>query len=284
MTISVQGPTMWSRTSVVIRAVVVGFAIAMIAANVWPILLISFGAQLATVGEILFLAGYVYWAAGGGPPRSLRAVRENCFRVGRISASQWGWGLCAAIAFAATIHASMVVLFRVVPFPPAAFHQGYDFSFIPTHSLRWLACVVSALSAGVCEETGFRGYMQRPIERQHGPVIAVAISSLFFMLIHLSKDWALIGMIPIVYGAGVLLGWLAYASRTLVFTMIGHTIMDIGLFSYWWVQIDGTFQQRPISDTGVDGPFIAECTILALLIAITVTCIRKLQRLHMGLI
>ena len=34
--------------------------------------------------------------------------------------------------------------------------------------LSWLAVVVSAASAEICEETGFRGYMQRPIELKRG--------------------------------------------------------------------------------------------------------------------
>ena len=279
VTISAHRQTAWARIPVVIRAIVVGIAIGLIAANVWPALLLSLGVPLATLGELLFLAIYIYWAAGGGPPQSLRTVRADCFRLSCLSASQWCWGLIAAAAFAATIHAAIVVLFRIAPFPAAAFHRGYDFTFIPTRPLQWLACLISALSAGVCEETGFRGYMQRPIEQRHGSAIAVAISSLFFMLVHLNKEWALIGMVPIVFGAGLLLGWLAYASGTLVFPMIGHTIMDIGLFSYWWTQIAGTFQQRTVSENGVDGVFIAECAALVLLVAITLGSIGKLRRL-----
>jgi membrane protease YdiL (CAAX protease family) len=66
--------------------------------------------------------------------------------------------------------------------------------------------VVSATSAGICEETGFRGYVQRPIEQRHGAPVAILISSLFFMALHLNKAWATPGMVPIVFGAGVLLG------------------------------------------------------------------------------
>jgi membrane protease YdiL (CAAX protease family) len=115
------------------------------------------------------------------------------------------------------VNAALVLLFRIEPFPSAAFHRGYDFSFIRSRSMQWLACIVSALSAAVCEETGFRGYMQRPIENRHGPGLAILISSLFFMLLHLNKSWALIGMVPIVFGAGLMLGTLARVSGTLLF-------------------------------------------------------------------
>lgn len=268
------------RIPVIVRAVVVGILIGLVAANVWPLLLLKLGMPIAAAAEALFLALYVWWAAGGGPPRAWRAARAENFRVRALSGAEWFWGLIAAVFFAATVHAAMVVLFRLVPFPAEAFHHGYDFSMIPDVRMQWLAIIVSAASAGICEETGFRGYMQRPIEQRHGALVAILISSLFFMLVHLNKDWALIGMVPIVFGAGLLLGLLAWASRSLVFCMIGHTIMDVGLFAYWWTQIAGTFSQRPISQTGMDQNFYVECGALAVALLVTLIATARLARLH----
>jgi membrane protease YdiL (CAAX protease family) len=269
-----------SRIPIIIRAVFGGVLIGMIAANVWPILLLKIGMPTAAGAEIVFLAIYGWWAAGGGPPARFKSLREDYFRVRSLTIAQWFWGVIAAISFAATVHAAIVLLFRFVPFPTAAFHQGYDFSFMASRSTQWLACIISALSAGVCEETGFRGYMQRPIENRHGPVVAILISSIFFMLIHLTKDWALIGMVPIVFGAGLLLGILARASGTLAFCMLGHWIMDIGLFAYWWTQIAGTFTQRPISQVGIEASFIIECVVFALALFLVLTATARLQRLR----
>jgi membrane protease YdiL (CAAX protease family) len=270
----------WGRVPVIIRAVIGGILIGMIAANVWPILLLALGTPVAALAEIAFLALYTWWAAGGGAPARFKALRADYFRAGSLSRSQWLWGILAAFSFAASIHAAIALLFRLVPFPAAAFHQGYDFSFISSRQMQWLACVVSALSAGVCEETGFRGYMQRPIENRHGPVVAILISSLFFLLLHLTKDWALIGMIPIVFGAGILLGTLARASGTLVFCILGHWIMDIGLFAYWWTQIAGTFSQRPISEVGMDGTFFMECGAFAVALTLMLTATARLRGLR----
>ena len=264
----------------VFRAVIVGLLVGMTAANIWPLLLLNLGMPIAAVAEIAFLALYVWWSSGGGPPNSLRAARAESFRDLSLSAAQWMWGIVAAASFAATIHAALVLLFRIVPFPAAAFHRGYDFSFIPSHQMQWLACVVSALSAGVCEETGFRGYMQRPIEKSFGPIVAITISSLFFMLIHLTKDWALVGMVPIVFGAGVLLGALARASGTLLFCMLGHWIMDIGLFAYWWTQIAGTFSQRPVAESGLDKALGAEMLVFAVVLIVLLIAIRRLGELR----
>jgi membrane protease YdiL (CAAX protease family) len=268
----------WSRVPVIVHSAVIGIVVGLVAANVWPILLLKLGVPVAAGAEAVFLIAYIWWAGGGGPPPSLKAVRADRFRAGPLSGAQWAWGLVAAACLAGTIHAAIVVLFRFVPFPAQAFHHGYDFSFIHSRPMQWLACVVSATSAGICEETGFRGYMQQPIENRHGALVAILISSLLFMLLHLTKNWALIGMAPIVFGAGLLLGMLAWASCSLVFCMIAHTIMDIGLFAYWWTQIAGTFSQRPISETGVDWAFLIECGIFAAFLLVTLTAIARLRR------
>jgi len=270
---------LWSRIPVIVRAVVIGILVGLIAANLWPVFLLKLGMPVAAGVEAVFLIVYIWWVRGGGPPRAWKAARAENFRSRRLTARDWTWGLIAALAIPASVHAAMVVLFRLVPFPAEAFRQGYDLSFIPTRELQLLACVVSAASAGICEETGFRGYIQVPIEKRHGAFVAILISSLFFMLVHLTKGWSLIGMVPIVFVAGVMYGSLAWASRSLVFGMIGHTIMDIGLFAYWWTQILGKFSQRPIAETGMDQMFYAECAALGAALLISLISIARLRSL-----
>jgi membrane protease YdiL (CAAX protease family) len=140
--------------------------------------------------------------------------------------------------------------------------------------------VISALSAGVCEEIGFRGYMQRPIEKRYGAVVAILVSSVLFTLLHLTKGWALIGMVPIVFGAGLLLGTLARAAGTLWFGILGHWLMDIGLFAFWWTQVAGTFHQLPISQTGIDRAFIWECAVFAAALATVLSATLRLLKMR----
>jgi membrane protease YdiL (CAAX protease family) len=242
--------------------------------------LLNLGAPVASIAEAMFLGLYIWWAAGGGPPRASQTSRATAFRRGTLSAGQWLWGMVGALCFALAIHASIVLLFRFVPFPVAEFRRGYDFSFIPTVPLRWLAVVISAASAGICEETGFRGYMQRPMELSHGAPVAILNSSLFFTLLHLTKGWALAGMIPIIFGAGILLGSLALSSGSLIPCMIGHTIMDVGLFGYWWTGIAGEFTLRPIGETGVDQAFVIACVAACAMLTVTLLAIWRLSSLR----
>jgi membrane protease YdiL (CAAX protease family) len=176
-----------------------------------------------------------------------------------------------------TVHSSITLLFRFVPYPVTAFRHGYDLSSIPTTSLKWVAVVLSAASAGICEETGFRGYMQRPLEERYGVFTGVAISSVLFMAIHLSKAWASPAMVPIVLGAGVLLGLMAWSANSLMPVMIGHTMMDIGLFAYWWSGVAGTFNVRPVRETGIDQLFMIACGLFAVSLSLVFLAIWKLR-------
>jgi len=276
--IAVRAPSRWAKLPTSLRAILSGIVIALVAANVWPILLLKLGVLWAAICEAIFLTLYLWWAGGGGPPRRTQAARVEAFRRVRLSRGQWFWALAAALFFAVTIHASIVLLFRFVPFPMAAFRHGYDLSFATTVGLKWLAVVVAAISAGVCEETGFRGYMQQPIEQRHGAPIAILISSLFFIAVHLTQAWATPGMVPIVFGAGVLLGLLAWSSQSLMPGIIGHIVMDIGLFAYWWTGIAGNFSTRPISETGVDRPFLVAVAAFAISLGIVLLAIVRLRR------
>lgn len=269
----------WERLPAAFRAIISGLAIGLIGANVWPVLLIAFGPVVASIAEPVFLVVYLGWASGGGPPARTAEARRRAFRAPALSAAGWLWGLIAAVAFAASVHAAIVILFRLTPFPVAQFRQGYDLLYVPGAALRWIVVVISALSAGVCEETGFRGYMQQPLEVRFSPRWAILTSAVFFTVLHLNKGWAGLGMVPIVLGAGLLLGTLAWASGSLIPCMIGHTIMDIGLFAYWWTGIAGTFTARPIGETGLDAGFFIAVVFFVLALGACLTSIWRLRRL-----
>jgi membrane protease YdiL (CAAX protease family) len=273
-----RAPGPWAKLPTSVRAILSGLLVALVAANVWPLFLLHLSVPLAAIVEAIFLAIFLWWTSGGGPPHTTRAVRAKSFRRGKLSLNQWIWSVIAALFFAATVHASIVLLFRFMPFPTAAFRHGYNFSFIPSLPFKWLAVVVSAASAAICEETGFRGYMQQPIEQRHSVKVAILISSVFFTLVHLTKGWATVGMVPIVFGAGVLLGLLAWSSGSLIPGMIGHLIMDIGLFAYWWTGIAGDFTARPIVETGLDQPFFIGCSAFAASLCIVLYSISRLRK------
>ena len=257
MTTSDPGPKLWARLPLSLRAIISGLLIALVAANVWPLLLLNLGALLAALAEATFLAFYVWWCGGGGPPRTMQSSRAVAFRPGALSPGQWAWGLLAALFFATTVHASIVVLFRLVPFPAELFRRGYDFSFIPSLPLKWPDR--TATRTAYC----------------HRHFLAI------FCVLHLTKAWAVVGMVPIVFGAGLLLGLLAWSSRSLIPSMVGHVVMDIGLFAYWWTGIAGTFSARPISETGVDRFFSLACAVFVLALLVVLVALSRLRKINL---
>src|SRR5262249_50747701 len=244
------------------------------------LLLGGLGMPGGAVAEFFFLVVYLWWAAGGGAPSSTKSSRAEAFRRTSLTGAQVAWGIAAALFFAVTVHALLVVLFRIVPFPVEAFRADYKVFPVTSLPLKWVAIVMAAASAGICEETGFRGYMQQPIEKRHGVLVAVLISSVLFTVIHLSKSWAIPGMVPVVLAAGLLLGLIAWASGSLIPGMIGHTVMDIGMFGYWWTGVAGTFNAKTIYVTGIDRPFEIAVAIAAGAFLLTLTAIARLRLLR----
>jgi hypothetical protein len=102
---------------------------------------------------------------------------------------------------------------------------------------------------------------------------------MLFAVFHLSKSWAIPAMVPLVLGAGVLLGLIAWASNSLIPGIIGHTIMDIGMFGYWWTGMAGTFSAKTIAVTGVDLAFVIATSVLTAALVTTLALIAKLRAL-----
>jgi membrane protease YdiL (CAAX protease family) len=105
--------------------------------------------------------------------------------------------------------------------------------------------------------------MQVPLEKKFGPAVGIIITSIVFMLIHLSHSWAA-PILPHIFFASVLLGILAFQSGSLIPGIIGHSILDVFDYGIWWSNITGGFRRRTIFVTGIDLHFIVFCLIFAL--------------------
>ena len=66
--------------------------------------------------------------------------------------------------------------------------------------------------------------------------------------------------------------------------MIGHTIMDVGLFAYWWTGIAGEVTPRPIGETGVDRAFVITCVAASAMLTVTLLAIWRLHRLRQSVL
>jgi len=244
----------WQRTPLVVKAILVGFSVSSLGVGIW-ILNISFiPAPWSIVLMGIVLWAYLKYFSGSWWPKSTTSVRTFSFRNTNLSKSMWKWGLISAVLFVIVFQSGMVVTFRFIEYPAEVFKSEYSFDSMPVW-LAWIGLIMASLVAGICEETGFRGYMQAPLEKKYGPKMAIAIVSFVFVVVHLHQAWAW----PIlfqVFAASVFMGILAYRTSSLIPGIVAHTILDIFNFSYWWSDVLGEFEEKPISETGIDQHFI----------------------------
>ncbi len=246
----------WSKLSILVRVVLAGFLVSTSGVAVWSILLSFIRPPWSVIPMTIVLL--IFWNIFSGRWISGRTskIRKRNFRATVLTPFFWKWGLIGAVSFVIIIQASFVITFRISPFPAARFTADYKILDIMPPWIAWAILTASAVVAAICEETGYRGYIQVPLERRYGPVAAILISSVIFTAIHLSKSWAL-PIVPHIFFASLLLGILAYRSGSLVPGIIGHSILDIFNYSVWWTGLTGGFKKQTIFKTGVDFHFIA---------------------------
>jgi membrane protease YdiL (CAAX protease family) len=89
--------------------------------------------------------------------------------------------------------------------------------------------------AGVTEEAGFRGYMQLPLERAYGPVIALATTSVIFTLIHLTHGAAILPFLPFFLAAAVIYSLLTIVTGSILPSMTLHFAGDVMLLTMRYI-------------------------------------------------
>ena len=266
----------WNKLPLVLRSILTGFAVSTIGITVWSIMLAAIPAPWSILPMIVALWAYLKFFSGGwGSPKSTEIKKFN-FRAIKLSPTIWKSGIAAAIVFVIIVQASFVITFRLFDFPSERFTADYKILDSMPLWVAWAVLIMGSIVAGICEETGFRGYMQTPLEKKYGPGTAIIITSIIFMLIHLSKSWAL-PILPHIFFASALLGILAYKTGSLIPGIIGHSILDIFDYSIWWSDITGGFQKQTIFKTGIDLQFIVWCLVFILALFVFFRVMNRLK-------
>jgi membrane protease YdiL (CAAX protease family) len=261
------------------RSILTGFGITSIGVGSWVLLVTYIPAPWSVVpmGAILIL--YWMYFSGKWNPSSTKVFRRFCMRQSRLSSPVWIWGLLAAAIIVLFLNAVGILTFRINEFQPEVFKTASFLNDLPAWK-AWPIILMASLVAGICEEIGYRGYMQAPLEQKYGPVAAISITSIVFALAHIHQAWAggMLGM-TVIFVISFLIGYLAYSTRPLLPGIVAHVSFDIINFSYWWSDVIGTYERKPISITGVDNHFILALTVVLLSILLFIVAIRKLLKL-----
>lgn len=173
----------------------------------------------ATV-TVAYLAVLVGWLHGWGPPAASATARQNRLRLWppQPPVSE-AVAPGVVIAILAGIYVLWILMSRSAA-PP-------DLSAYPTTAYRWSMLVMGALTAGVVEETAFRGYLQSGLERID-PGNALWITSVVFVASHMTQGLgAVLVMGPGLFIASMLYGSLARSTGTILPGLVLHTLGDL---------------------------------------------------------
>jgi membrane protease YdiL (CAAX protease family) len=110
------------------------------------------------------------------------------------------------------------VMSRLVTLPQQRDLDASKFPFVTV--LLWV--LMGSLVAGVVEEVAFRGYMQRPIERRHGPVIAILVTGCLFGFLHFTHPEVTLVLLPYYLAVAAVYGALAYLTDSILPSMVLH--------------------------------------------------------------
>ena len=231
---------LWQRLPVIVRALLAAFLMNTAGAQPAGILLfanLQWWPAIPWSVPLVILWLWIFWQYFGGRwwPASTARARAESHAAWPLSPRVWRWALAAGGLGMASIVALHIVFSPITPPTYKVFYALFVRMPFPT-----LVLVVIALSAvaGIVEETAFRGYMQGMIERRHGAVVAIAITTLFFVLMHFGGFQAMsvprtlfIAVVSVMYGA------LTHLTRSILPGIILHAAGDafsiLLLWFYW---------------------------------------------------
>jgi len=222
---------------------------------------------------------WAYFVRGAGWPRSASGARRTAARAKSVRDEAWGIALLAGILGLVSILLLQGVMSRLVRLPA---QRDLDPSQFPASTV-FLWVVMSAIVAGVVEETAFRGYLQRPIEQRHGPVVAILITGALFGFAHFSHPDVGLALLPYYVAVAAVYGSLAYFTDSTLPSMTLH--MGGNIFSAFDLFARGrsewqlsTAQPKLIWETGPDAAFIGNVVAFIMVSALTVCAFAGLAR------
>jgi membrane protease YdiL (CAAX protease family) len=212
---------------------------------------------------ILLAVWWRYFVGGRGWPASTAEPRRLGARANPVPDHLWGPALGAGVLGLIGMLLLQGVLGRLISLPQ---QQDLDPSKFAAASLfAWV--IMSALVAGVVEETAFRGYVQGGIERRHGPVLAILVNGGLFALAHFSHPEVGIALLPYYMAVSAVYGGLAYATDStfpgMVLHFAGNLLSAFSLFaqgrSEWQL---GNSPPTLVWQSGIDAAFVANVVLL----------------------
>jgi membrane protease YdiL (CAAX protease family) len=210
------------KTPLLIRAVLTGIAVTSMGTLPWAFLAslnLKYFPDLPWAAVIT--AGYLwfYWKylRGWGWPQATSAARHRNCRALNLPDDVWPAAIGAGILGLWSLLFFQSFYGRMVNLPSSS----EDLSHVPTFTL-FISLIISAVVAGISEESGLRGYMQGPLEERYGPVTAIMVTATSFGFLHFTHREFTLALMPWYMGVGLVYGMLAYLTKSIMPSVVLH--------------------------------------------------------------
>jgi membrane protease YdiL (CAAX protease family) len=197
---------------------------------------------------------------GHGPPSSTAQERRASLRATRLAPNVWAYALLAGGLAIVALVLALRLANRLVVLPD---QQLPDVSSVPRITLLVLL-LAAAPVAGIVEEASFRGYMQGPIERRHGLLVAILVTGTMFAVAHLDFTLALW---PYYVAVAAIYGSVTYLTNSILPAVVLHTGGNIFSNLDLWLHGQAEWQAAAgkatlIWESGVDRAFWTSAAVL----------------------
>ncbi|HXJ85791.1 MAG TPA: type II CAAX endopeptidase family protein [Candidatus Binatia bacterium] len=218
----------------IIGAAFLAILILAIGQGIWGALLLSnlkSNPAIPWAVPVMAVVLYLIWQylAGKGWPRSTSQARQRLLRANRVSRATLTWAMAAGLLAIVALAGIWIVFFQLVRTSPNALA---DFSHYPLLTAI-LAILMASLVSPITEEAGFRGYCQVILEGEFSGPVAVLISSILFMIAHVTHGlfWT---KLLVYFLVGLVFGTIAYLSQSTLPNIPVHIIGDLTFFLLVW--------------------------------------------------
>ncbi len=175
----------------------------------------------AVLAMAIYLWLFWRYLQGEWWPPSTAHWRRQSLRAASLSPQVWRWSLWAGGLSLASLVALVLFARHLVSFPH---ERSAHVAAYPFFSMLCLA-IMSAVVAGVVEESAFRGYMQVPLEKYYGPLIAIVVATTIFGCVHFSHGFSLARFLSAA-GFGAVYAILAWRTGSIRPGVLLHVSLD----------------------------------------------------------